>query len=117
MDIEDKKKKIEELKQQVSLMEKELIEEKKQKLRDLPAQVGYQSLEALYAAIGELLGKKSSPVAASGKRKRLTKQEKDSLADDIRSGMTGAQAAAKYGISQPTVHNVKVQYGLVNSRS
>ena len=52
---------------------------------------------------------------ASG-RGRGTAVTKIELSQMLLEGMTGAQIAAKLGVSMPTVHNYKKKFGLTTSR-
>lgn len=102
-------------------------------LAGLPASYGYESInefiKALKAAVssGAKRGRRaakgsgakaSKKKAAGGKRKRakITPELKAEVKAAVEAGKTGAQIAKEFGISVPSVQNIKKELGLVKKR-
>jgi DNA-binding NarL/FixJ family response regulator len=103
-------------------------------LASLPSKYGYASLDefikALKAAVssggkrGRRGGKAKAKAAkapkkkAGGKRKRakITAELKQQVKAAVEAGRTGAQIAKEFGISVPSVQNIKKELGLVKKR-
>jgi DNA-binding NarL/FixJ family response regulator len=104
-------------------------------LASLPSKYGYASLDefikALKAAVssggkrGRRGGKAKAAKAAKapkkkagGKRKRakITAELKQQVKAAVEAGRTGAQIAKEFGISVPSVQNIKKELGLVKKR-
>ncbi len=103
-------------------------------LSSLPSKYGYASLEdfikALKAAVssggkrGRRGGKAKAKAAKApkkktgGKRKRakITAELKEQVKAAVEAGRTGAQIAKEFGISVPSVQNIKKELGLVKKR-
>ena len=99
-------------------------------LAKLPGDYGYASLnefiKALKAAVGKAgKGKKSktakakSAKAKAGKRTRakITPELKQQVIAAVQAGDSGAKIAKTFGISLPSVQNIKKEAGLVKTRS
>jgi hypothetical protein len=101
-------------------------------LAALPANYGYASLndfiKALKAAAasGGKRGRrgpkaraaKAAKKKAGGRRKRakITAELKDKVKSAVEAGKTGAAIAKEFGISVPSVQNIKKELGLVKKR-
>lgn len=97
-------------------------------LASLPSSYGYSSLndfiKALKAAAGSGRGKKAAkgrgrPAAKkAGRRKRakITSELKSQVKAAVEAGKTGAAIAKEFGISVPSVQNIKKELGLVKKR-
>ena len=130
-------KELEAAKAKVAELEQALQKERKQQLAGLPSEYGFDSLEDFIKALksaGSSRGA-SSAVAArkgragktavaapaaprkKGKRARITPELKDRVKAAVVAGKTGAQIASEFGISVPSVQNIKKEFGLVKSRS
>ena len=128
-------KELEAAKAKVAELEQALQKERKQQLAGLPAEYGFDSLEDFIKALksaGSSRGASSSvakgkgraaktaaPIAPrkKGKRARITPELKDRVKAAVVAGKTGAQIASEFGISVPSVQNIKKEFGLVKSRS
>ena len=86
-------------------------------------EVGMDSTQALIDALGNLPKKRKRRVRRAvkplrkSKRARLTPDQKKSIADAIKGGMTGTAASKEFGISLATIQNIKKDFGLVKSRA
>lgn len=127
-------KELEAAKAKVAELEQALQKERKQQLAGLPAEYGFDSLEDFIKALksaGSGRGsagagrrgrapKAAAPSAAprkKGKRARITPELKDKVKAAVVAGKTGAQIADEFGISVPSVQNIKKEFGLVKTRS
>ncbi len=106
-------KEIENYKAKIAALEKEIAAERAAKLASLHLEVGLDSTEAL---IKVLKGLSKAPPPKKGKRTRLTPGIKKNIANAIKAGLKGTQAARKYGVSVPTIQNIKKEFGLVKNR-
>ena len=124
--VTDAVKELEAAKAKVAALEQSLAKELKQKLTKLPAEYGFDNLsdfiEALKDSAGAKRGRKAGKaVAASkpgkrGKRARLTPELKEKVKAAVNAGKTGAAIAKEFGISVPSVQNIKKEFGLVKKR-
>ena len=112
-------------KAKVAALEQSLAKEQKQKLAKLPSEYGFDSVAAFIAAVkaatgGAKRGPKAAKVAGKpgkrGKRARLTPELKDKVKAAVNAGKTGAAIAKEFGISVPSVQNIKKEFGLVKKR-
>ena len=125
-------KELEAAKAKVAELEQALQKERKQQLAGLPSEYGFDSLEDFIKALksaGSSRGagvtrkgraaKTAAPAAPrkKGKRARITPELKDRVKAAVVAGKTGAQIASEFGISVPSVQNIKKEFGLVKSRS
>lgn len=128
---------IAQLREELTTLEAQAALERENTLRSLPAAAGVSSIDELIELLlpysSRYRGKRgasprrktAAPKAASpegvkkaGKRTRLSDDQKKALIEDITAGgLTGVQAAKKYGVSVMTVQNIKKAAGLVNPRS
>lgn len=96
-------------------IEKERVKE----LASLHIKYGYESVKALIKAIRAAAGSgRGRRGSKSGRRKRtlITPEMRQKIKAAIKSGKTGAQVAGQFGISLPSVHNIKKEFGLVKHR-
>jgi hypothetical protein len=97
--------------------------ERKAELAALPGKYGYESvktfIKALKAAVGGVKRKRGVKKAAPAKRKRakLTSELKHQVKGAVEAGKTGAAIAKEFGISLPSVQNIKKEFGLVKARA
>jgi DNA invertase Pin-like site-specific DNA recombinase len=99
-------------------------------LAALPANYGYASLidfiKALKAAVSSgrrgrrgAKAKVAKPAKKSGgkrKRAKITSELKSQVKSAVEAGKTGAAIAKEFGISVPSVQNIKKELGLVKKR-
>jgi hypothetical protein len=121
--ITDKIKELASFKSKVEALEAEVAKQLQAELAGLPAQYGYDSLNGFIKAVKKAGGGRSSfkaPKVAGGKRRRrrakITPEMKDGIKAAVKAGKTGAEIAKEFGISLPSVQNVKKELGLVKAR-
>ena len=103
-------------------------------LAKLPSDYGYDSLNGFIKALKAAAGKagkskgkakkaakapKPAKVAKAGKRTRakITPEIKQQVIAAVQAGTAGAKIAKDFGISLPSVQNIKKEAGLVKARS
>jgi hypothetical protein len=124
--VTDAVKELEAAKAKVVALEQSLAKELNQKLAKLPAEYGFDSLPAFFKAVKAAAGGRRGPKAGKsiiivsgkrrGKRARLTPELKDKVKAAVNAGKTGAAIAKEFGISVPSVQNIKKEFGLVKKR-
>lgn len=100
---------------------------KRRALATLHTELGYSSGKALAEAILEATegasrrtsnAQSKTPSAQPKRRGRgLNPEHKQSIADALKAGANGTQVARDFGVSYPTVHEIKKSLGLVQARA
>ena len=107
----------------VVALEQSIAKEMKQKLVKLPSEYGFDSLSSFIKALKQAAGgrgAKADKVGRPGKRAKrakITPELKESVKEAVKAGKTGAAIAKEFGISLPSVQNIKKEFGLVKKRS
>lgn len=123
--LNDRIKELAAAKAKVAELEASLVAERRQALLDLPAQMGYASVAELVKALrqaerGGSAPRKpraaAAPKAGDRKRASITDETRAEVKKLVEEGKSGAEIAAKLGISLPSVQNVKKALGLVKAR-
>ena len=101
--------------------EREKLPEDKKAFRALAKKLGYRSLDAFLAAAGftsKVEAKKTrAKTKGTGKRHRMTGEEREALEQSLKEGkMSIAAVANKHGVSTTTVMTAKKKLKLVKSR-
>lgn len=115
---------LEEAREQIVQLSKELDAERKALLRALPKSLGLASLDELIEELLKLEASSSSRstrtsrkgVAHRDPRRKVSPDMERRIVAALKSGAKGAEVAAKFGISAPTVHKYKAKAGLVKVR-
>ncbi len=128
--VTDKIQELQALQAKAAELQKSIEAERTRELATLPAKYGYDSLpafiKALKAAVsgapkrrGRAAAKPAAAKkAAGGKRTRtkITPELKEQVKAAVEAGKTGAAIANEFGISVPSVQNIKKEFGLVKAR-
>jgi len=133
-------KEIAQYENKIASLQKKVEAEQKKALGNLHITAGFASRAELIAALQSLGGAKApakrgrkpgrkpakKAVAAKAapkkgaktraKRTRLTPELKEQIVAALKSGGKGAAVASKFGVSVPTVHNIKKAAGLTKTR-
>ena len=114
----NKLKEIAAYKAKIAALEKEVAAEKRKKLTNLHKEVGLGSTAELIAELQNLKKSRSSKSkpASSGKRARITPAIKEGVGKAVKAGKKGAEIAKQFGISIPSIQNIKTELGLVKKR-
>ncbi|MBW8782320.1 MAG: helix-turn-helix domain-containing protein [Verrucomicrobia bacterium] len=126
----DKINQLEAAKAKVAELEKNVTTERQQALAALPSDFGYADLNSFIKALkaaskgGSRKGKKAAKAGKpakvkAGKRKRakITPEVKQQVIAAVQAGTAGAKIAKDFGISLPSVQNIKKEAGLVKARA
>ena len=123
--VTDKIKELQDLQARAADLQKSIEAERQQELTALPSRYGFDSVEAFIKAVraaaggkGKKRGRKAK-AAPSGKRGRtkITPELKGKVIAAVQAGKTGAAIAQEFGISLPSVQNIKKEAGLVKARA
>ena len=122
--VTDKIKQLQELQAQAANLQQSIEAERTKELAALPAQYGFDSVESFIKAVRAAGGKgkgkrgRKPKAAAGGKRSRtkITPELKQKVIAAVNAGKTGAAIASEFGISMPSVQNIKKEAGLVKAR-
>ena len=131
-------KEIKATKAKLAALEKKAEAETKKRIVNLHKEAGFDTREDLIAALQSLGGtarrgrkprkaakKAAAPKAkkapAKGAKKRakrtaITPQLRKSIVDALKAGGKGGEVAKKFGVSVPTIHNIKKAAGLTKAR-
>ena len=118
----DKLKEIASYKAKIAALEKAVAIEQNKKLIGLHKEVGLESTEALIAALKGLSkparkGKKTAKASGRASRTRITSAIKAGVGKAVKAGKKGSKIATQFGISIPSIQNIKKELGLVKTRS
>lgn len=128
MSFTDQLAELEKQKAKIAQQEAKLAADRVAALAKLPSDFGYASLNEFIKALKSAAGKggkakKSKAVKAAkapkaGKRTRakITPELKQQVIAAVQEGKSGAQIAKAFGISLPSVQNIKKEAGLVKAR-
>lgn len=128
--------KLEKLRLELAALEAQHEEEVKARLTALPAELGYKNARELITAllpftrgltlvegttpkpsIATVGGLPDAPKKEKGKRAKVTDAMRTEIVNLLRdTGMTAKQVAEKFGVSMPTVNNIKKAAGLVKKK-
>lgn len=126
--LTDKIKELEAAKIKLQALEQAVIAERPQELASLPARYGFDSVNAFIKAVKGAAtsvprqGKKAKKASTKPKaekvrkRARITDETKAKVKEMVEAGKSGAEIAAKLGISLPSVQNIKKAFGMVKAR-
>lgn len=128
--ITDTLKEIASTRSKLEALEKKAASEREKKLANLHTELGFESREELIAALRSVGGpskrgrKKSAPKKAGkagaakkrGKRARITPKMREDIVGALKSGNKGTDVAKQFGISLPSLQNIKKAAGLTKSR-
>lgn len=137
--IHEKIKKLQELQAQTAKLVATIEKERTAELIELPTRYGFTDLNEFIKAVkaaaaapkarrGRKPGKSSNPPAPKaekvpksskeGKRKRvkITDQLKQQVKAAVEAGRTGGEVSKAFGISVPSVQNIKKEFGMVKER-
>jgi hypothetical protein len=121
----DKLKELANQKAKVAALEKEVEKERQSKLKNLHADFGYDTPDALIAALRAVHGRRGpgrKPAAAKKaaparrrKRSRITPAARAKIEAALKLGQTGSAVAREFGVSVATVQNIKKSLGLTKA--
>lgn len=127
MSFTDQIAELEKAKAKLAQAEAKLAADRVAALSKLPADYGYANLNDFIKALKDAAGKgrkatksgaKGSKESKAGKRTRakITPELKQQVIAAVQSGQSGAEISESFGISLPSVQNIKKEAGLVKAR-
>lgn len=129
MSFTDQLAELEKAKAKIAAAEAKLAADRVAALAKLPSDYGYDNLNAFIKALKSAAGKagkgkkakvaKAPKAAKAGKRTRakITPELKQQVIAAVQAGKSGAEIAKQYGISVPSIQNIKKEAGLVKARA
>ncbi len=116
--ITDKIKKLTTYQGKVADLQKAIEKERAKALAKLPAEYGFASVGEFIKAVRQAAGgrRPGRPAKRHRKHARITSEMKEKIKAAIEAGKTGSRIAQEFGISLPSVYNIKKAFGLVKSR-
>jgi hypothetical protein len=115
-------------KAKIAQAEAKLAADRVSALAKLPGEYGYASLNDFIKALKSAAGKakkgkvakvaKAPKAAKAGKRTRakITPELKQQVIAAVQAGKSGAEISKEFGVSLPSVQNIKKEAGLVKAR-
>jgi len=118
--VTDKIKQLADYQGKVAELRKQIERERARALAHLHEKYGFESVKELIKAIRATAGsagkRRGRKAGRHRKHARITPVMKDKIKGAIQSGKTGAKIAQEFGISLPSVYNIKKAFGLVKAR-
>lgn len=118
--VTDKLKQLANYQAKVAVLQNEIESERTKTLARLHEKYGFESAQELITAIRSaagLTGRRRGPkTGRHRKHARITAEMKAKIKTAIQGGKTGSQIAQEFGISLPSVYNIKKAFGLVKAR-
>jgi hypothetical protein len=118
--VTEKLKQLTEYQTKVVELQNSIELERKEALAHLHVEYGFESpaelIKAIRVATGATVARRSSGGVRRRKHARITPELREKVVAALQGGMKGAQAAEEFGISLPSVHNIKKASGLVKAR-
>lgn len=127
--VTEKIQELKELNEKAAKLAAVIENERTSELSALPSTYGYESVEDFIKAVRAAAGapkktrgrKKAAAATPAPKKKRtrakITPELKEQVKAAVAAGQTGAEIAKAFGISLPSVQNIKKEAGLVKARS
>jgi transposase-like protein len=132
MSFTDQIAELEKAKAKIAQAEAKLAADRVAALAKLPGDYGYDNLNAFIKALKAAAGKagkgkkakvakgaKAPKAPKAGKRTRakITPELKQQVIAAVQAGKSGAEIAKEFGVSLPSVQNIKKEAGLVKARA
>lgn len=114
--IMDKQKEIEQYKKKINDLERQVETERRQKLLNLHKELGFASRKDLIAALQSPSAVKAKGKRRKGRRTVITPEMRKQIQTALRGKTPGTVVAREFGISVPTVQNIKKEIGLVGKK-
>jgi hypothetical protein len=118
--VTEKIKKLADYQGKVAELQKQIARERTKALAHLHEKYGFASarelIKAIRAAAGSAGKRRGRKAVRHRRHARITPEMKDKIKGAIQAGRTGARIARDFGISLPSVYNIKKAFGLVKAR-
>jgi len=118
--ITDKAKQLAAYKAKVAELQEQVEKDRAKALAHLHEEYGFKSprelIKAIKAAAGGRRGRPPGKGVVHRKHARITPDLKEKIRAALKAGKTGGKVAAAFGVSLPSVYNLKKAFGLVKAR-
>jgi hypothetical protein len=118
--VTDKLKQLTEYQTKIVELQSSIDQELKVALAHLHEEYGFKTpaelIKALRAATGTTGTRRGAKGVRRRKHARITPELREKVKVALHGGKTGGQVAEEFGISLPSVHNIKKAFGLVKAR-
>jgi hypothetical protein len=118
--VTEKIKKLADYQGKVAELQKQIARERTKALTHLHEKYGFASakelIKAIRAAAGSAGKRRGHKPGRHRRHARITPEMKNKIKGAIQAGRTGARIAQDFGISLPSVYNIKKAFGLVKAR-
>src|SRR5947209_14944033 len=113
--VTQKIKQIQEYSAKIEALQKEIEKQRNLELARLPEKYGFTSIPAFVKAVRAAAGGRGASGGKRRKRAKITPEMKQKIKGAVNGGKTGMQIAKEFGISLPSVQNIKKELGLVKA--
>lgn len=118
--ITDKARQLAAYQAKVAELQEQVEKVRAKALANLHEEYGFadatELIKAIRAAAGSRRGRPVSKKAVHRKHGRITAELKEKIKAALKAGKTGGKVAAEFGVSLPSVYNLKKAFGLVKAR-
>lgn len=117
--VTDKLKQLTEYKTKIVELQNSIEQERKGALARLHLDYGFETPSELIKALRKATAGKGARKAGGPRHKkhaRITPEQREKIKAALQSGKTGKQVAQEFGVSVPSIHNIKKEFGLVKPR-
>jgi hypothetical protein len=118
--ITNKAKKLAAYQAKVAALQEQVDNDRAKILSRLHQEYGFadanELIKAIRAAAGGRRGRPAGKKAVHRKHARITPELKEKIKAALQAGKTGGKVAAEFGVSLPSVYNIKKAFGLVKAR-
>jgi hypothetical protein len=118
--VTDKLKQLSEYQNKIEELKSEIDQERKNELAHLHEKFGFASPVDLIRALREAAGLggkvRGRSVSRHRKHARISAEMKEQIKAALQGDKSGARIADEFGISLPSVYNIKKEFGLVTAR-
>jgi hypothetical protein len=103
----------------VAELQEQVEKDRAEALAHLHEEYGFESprelIKAIQAVAGGRRGRPAGKKAVHRKHARITPDLKEKIKAALKAGKTGGKVAAQFGVSLPSVYNLKKAFGLVKA--
>ena len=118
--VTDKIRQLADYQDKIAALKKDIDKERAGALAHLHEKFGFATpqelIKAIRAAAGGARRRAGRKAGKHRKHARITAEMKDKIKGALQAGKPGATVAAEFGISLPSVYNIKKAFGLVKAR-
>ena len=118
--VTDKLKELADYQNKIAALQKDIDKERASALAHLHEKYGFATpqelIKAIRAATGGAGKRAGRKAGRHRKHARITAEMKEKIKAALQAGKSGAKIAVEFGISVPSVYNIKKAFGLVKER-